>query len=125
MHWRTVWSWLRTWQGAVPATIAVLAAIYYGPRRMLETWDWYCERWWDNEVYFVISRRKIIPPAGGAVQSNRNWPPVVRPTELAYTTKEIADYLGRKESSVVRSLKRLRRRGKIEPYQDGWRIKGS
>jgi hypothetical protein len=118
MHWQTVWAWLRTWQGAVPAAFAALAAVYYGPKKMLETWDWYWDRFRDNEVFLVVERRLIShPPRSNYVV------PRMAPMEFAYTVKEIAERLGRKESSVLASLKRLRRRGKIEQYHEGWRLK--
>jgi hypothetical protein len=109
---------LQTWQGVLLAILAVLGAIYYGPRKMLETWDWYWDRFRDNDVFFIIERRKIIPGSPYA-----RLGPSARPTELPYLPKEIAEFLGRKESSVQRSIKRLKRRGKIEPYQYGWRLK--
>jgi hypothetical protein len=111
---------LQTWQGVVLSIIAALGAIYYGPKKMLETWDWYWDRWWDNEVYFLISRRKLIPQTGNSFSNRSAVPP---PKEMAYRVKEIADVLGRKEASVEGSIRRLRRRGKIEGYQDGWRAR--
>jgi hypothetical protein len=111
---------LQTWQGVLLAILAVLGAIYYGPRKMLETWDWYWERFRDSEVLFMIERRKIVSPP------RSNFPVVRRANEIMefpYTICEIAEHLGRKEASVRSSLKRLRRRGRIEPYQDGWRLK--
>jgi hypothetical protein len=112
---------LRTWQGIVLGVLAVVGAIYYGPKKMLETWDWYWDRFRDNEVFLIICRRKLIPKPGGYVHSNFAPPPPM--VELPFFSKEIADYLKRKEPSVQRSLTRLRRRGKIEPYQDGWRLR--
>jgi hypothetical protein len=115
---------LQTWQGTAVTVLAILSALYYGPRKLLETWDWYCDRYRDSEVFIVIAHPKILDAP--AVRSN--FPNVKiglsKRTEFAYTVPEIAGFLGRKEGSVEASLKRLRRRGKIEPYQDGWRLKG-
>jgi hypothetical protein len=118
VHWHTFWAWLATWQGAAIAAVPVLAAIYYGPRKMLETWDWYWDRFRDNAVLFVIQRRKLIP-AHSVVTGSGPQPM----KELPFSLKEIAEYLGRKESSVQKSIKRLKRHGKIEPFQDGWHLK--
>jgi hypothetical protein len=117
--WRALWELIHTWQGIVLAALATLGAVYYGPRKMLETWDWYWDRFRDSKVLLLIQRRKLIPPSGG--QSNFGHPPP--PVELPYEIQEIADFLGRKKKSVIRSVKRLWRRGKIEPFQNGWRIK--
>jgi hypothetical protein len=109
---------LQTWQGVVLTILAILGAIYYGPRKMLETYDWYLDRFRDNDVFFLIQRRKMV--SMGAVANFA--PPSLK--ELPYTVKEIADHLARKESSIERSVNRLTKRGKLEPFQDGWRLKG-
>jgi hypothetical protein len=107
---------LQTWQGTALTGIAILGTFYYGPRKMLETWDWYWDRYRDNEVLFIISRRKTIPrPGGGFPYLGKHPPPPPQTMELPFHRKEIADYLGRSEKSVRKSLKRLKRRGKIEP----------
>jgi hypothetical protein len=118
MRWADIWRFIRSWEGIVPSVIAIAAALYYGPRKMLETWDWYWDRFRDSDVFHIISRRKLIQAPGVVLGQ---IPP--RMIELPYFAKEIADYLDRKESSVGRSLKRLMKRGKIEPHQDGWRLK--
>jgi hypothetical protein len=87
---------------------------------MFETWDWYWDRFRDNEVFLIISQRKIIRRPGGYVVVHGVSPPM---TELPYHAGGIAAQLGRKESSVLRSLERLRRRGKIERFENGWRLK--
>lgn len=109
---------LQTWQGIVLGILAFVGAIYYGPRKMLETWDWYWERFRDADVIVILYQRKI----SGPIRSN--YPQLeAAASETPYSIPELARILGRKESSVCRSAKRLFRRGKIEPYQDGWRLK--
>ncbi len=119
--WKEIWTWLWTWKGLVPAGLAVAATLYYGPQKVLEAWDWYCDRFRDNEVFFLIIRRKFVPvprllPRLGGVEFEQ--------VEIPYQIKEMADYLHRTEKSISRSLQRLRRRGKIEPHKDGWRARG-
>ncbi len=43
--------------------------------------------------------------------------------ELRYNAKDIARRLHRDEKSVLKSLFRLERRGKVEANSDGWRWK--
>jgi hypothetical protein len=50
---------LQTWQGTAVTVLAILGALYYGPRKLLETWDWYWDRYRDNDVFHLIARRKI------------------------------------------------------------------
>jgi hypothetical protein len=119
MKWHDLWPYARTGWGWTVAVVSILLGLYHGPRLMLETWDWYWDRFRDNEVFLLVSHRKMIPRPGGYVHSNFAPPPPM--VELPFFPKEIADYLKRKQSSVQRSLNRLRRRGKIEQYQDGWR----
>jgi hypothetical protein len=116
MRWSTIWAWLRTWEGAVPAAVAVSAAVYYGPRKMLETWRWYWEQY-DEAVLRIIEKRKIIPGSPYV-----RLAPSALPTETPYSSKEIADTLKRGESWVIGSLKRLEKRRKAEPYLGGWRL---
>lgn len=97
------------------ATVTVIATIFYAPRRVLETWDWYWDRFRDGDVFYLIERQKSVAAAS-----------VFRdelPISNALSVKELADFLGRSESSVRKSVTRLRRREKVEPFQDGWRLK--
>lgn len=87
---------------------------------MLETWDWYWSRFRDNDVLQIIERRRIVPKPGGWVVINREPHPTI---ELPYSANEIASILKRKEKSVNRSMKRLRRSGKVEPFENGWKLK--
>jgi hypothetical protein len=107
---------LQTWQGLALAILAVIGAIYYGPRKMLETWDWYLDRLWDHRVFEVVEQKRIFPATRFRTTA---------PVELPYSVQDIAASLKRSESSVQKSLKRLRRRGKVEEFQDGWRLKST
>jgi len=122
MHWLTwhqIVDFVTTWQGLTLTIAGVVAAIYYGPRRMLETWDWYWDRFRDGEVLIIFHRRKFMPPPSG----QSNFGPAHTPIEIPYTAAEIAGMLGRSKKSVVGSIKRLWRRGKLEMYGSGWRAK--
>lgn len=115
--------------------VAIAAALYYGPKKALETWDWYRDRLRDNAVYIVLKKRKTawLPPPlpiGGASLGNRSFPSLLTPqtqsaqfVEYPYTVPEIAKLLKRKEKSVTRSLIRLEHRGKAVRDSDGWRLK--
>lgn len=118
MKWHDLWPFARTWWGWVVGIVSVLLAIFHGPNLVFKAWDDYCERFRDGEVLFIFHQRKI----GGAVRSN--FPQLNTPSaEMPYTIPELAAMLGRKEKSIVSSIRRLFRNGKIEPYQDGWRLK--
>jgi hypothetical protein len=116
LTWKEIWHFLTSWQG-IGATIV---AFYLGVNQVLKTWDdlWY--RWFDSRVVFLVEQRKIIPGNRYARQSPFGS---ALPTEIPYSVKEIAEKLGSREFLVRWSLDRLRRGGKLEPYQDGWRLK--
>lgn len=85
---------------------------------MLETWDWYWERFRDRDVLQIIERRQIVPGSPYA-----RFGKSALDTEVPYESDTIAVILGRKKSSVERSLKRLFRQGKVERYATGWRLR--
>jgi hypothetical protein len=110
MRWGLVWGWLQTWKGAVPAVVAVLAAIYYGPRKILETWDWYIDRFRDNAVMQILER---------------NPKPTVRMDFDSYepsTVEHIAEKVRRSPSFVRKSLRRLevQKRVAYDNSHKGW-----
>jgi DNA-binding transcriptional ArsR family regulator len=121
MYWRIIWGWLKTWQGIVPSVIAVAAATYYGPKKMLEVWDWYVDRFRDRDVLLVLKDKKMInyTTAHGSGQVTTGT------TEGPYSVSDIAAQINRSERSVSRSLKRLYAHDKIEKYEWGWRLKNS
>ena len=112
----SVWPWV--WKGTI-STLGISAAIYYGLRRVLETWRWYCFEIRDRTVLQLIERRKMVPDGSWTVFNREPHPT----KELPYSVSEIANALKRKEKSVNRSLKRLRTDGKVELFEDGWRVK--
>jgi hypothetical protein len=118
MSWTDIWRFIRSWEGIVPTVIAASAAIYYGPKKMLEVWDWYIYRFIDQDVLLMMKDRKIVPTTlvNGAYIK-------IAPTEAPYTASQIAEYLGRSEDSVIKSLKRLYAHDKVERYEYGWRLK--
>ena len=111
---------MRTWEGAVPAAVAVLAAIYYGPRKMLETMDWYIDRFRDRPVLTVLKNRIFAQPLN---QRPRKGGYIFPPTEAPYTAAYLSFRLNRSIKSITKSLDRLYAQDKIERYMDGWRLK--
>jgi hypothetical protein len=122
MRWADVWRFIRSWEGIVPSVVAVAAVIYYGPQKMLQTWDWYVDRFRDRAVYSILKNRLMnVPPRlYGAFGMQGNAGQI----EFPWYAVEIAQALKRSEKSVFRSLLRLEDKGKVERYQGGWRLKG-
>jgi len=121
MPWADVWRYLRSWEGIVPTILTVAAALYYGPKKILEVWDWYLDRFWDREVLAILKNRIFISRTrpGKMIVSIEQFEPI----ESSYSADYIATQLNRSERSVSKSLKRLYAHDKIERYQDGWRLK--
>lgn len=120
LKWNEIVTLFRTWQGLTLATLGAVATVYYGPCKMLETWDWYWDRFRDGDVLLLLHSRKFAPNI--AAMSNFGNQPA--PKELPYQLDDIASALGRKNKSVLGSMERLWRRGKVEPLGTGWRLKG-
>jgi len=81
-----VWLWIRTWQGATATAVSAVAAIYYGPRKMLEGLDWYLERFRDRRVLQSLKKRRLFPQAGGfGAGSTRN--PLPTPLKFPILSK--------------------------------------
>ncbi len=109
--WHALWELIHTWQGAVLAVLAVLGGIYYGPRKMLETWDWYLNRFRDEPILDLMRERSLLA------------------TELrthaieGYSVGELAQALNRDQKSIANSLGRLKRKDRVELYHGGFRLK--
>jgi len=117
LTWHDIWLITRSRKDLFATGIAVLTAIYYGPRKVLETWDWYVNRFLDEPVLKVLRDRRLIH---ASVLTNFGQPNA--PREIPYGEPELAETLERTRQSVGKSLYRLRGRGKVEIYKGGWRI---
>ena len=89
----------------------------------MTTWDWYLDTYVDMPVADIVRHRVILEatPTSGFIVTSVHFPAV----ELRWTLKDIAQRLPNKsEQSILKSLRRLERRGKVEIDQHGWRWKG-
>lgn len=89
---------------------------------MLETWDWYVDRFRDAAVLDELRIRKFSL-GSPAMQVRGEVHSAIVPHEIPYSSKEISESLGRSEESVIKSLKRLGRRGRVEKSFWGWTFK--
>jgi hypothetical protein len=124
MRWAELWHFIRSWEGIVPSVVAVAAALFYGPKKVLEVWDWYLERFRDRHVWGILKYRIKVEQgprfnpyqeAHGGLESAS--------IEMPWTIKDIAETLDRSERSVAKSLSRLDDQDRAERYQGGWRLK--
>jgi predicted Rossmann fold nucleotide-binding protein DprA/Smf involved in DNA uptake len=95
-----VWPWAG-WM------IALLGAIYYSPRKVIEQWNWYLARYRDEQVLDITKQRETRT-SGGLVRT------------IPYEVVAIATQLRRSEASIHRSLMRLKRQGKVKHEDGGW-----
>ena len=102
---RLVWRFFWGWGGLV---LAVLGVLFYGPKKMLETWDWYIARW-DSKVLRAIPEETKIPPFKMFARNPR--------------VRDLATNTGRSERSVENSLKRLAEKKQVEFIDGGWSTK--
>jgi len=50
MKWREFWSFVTSTWGIAAAVVTAGLAIYYAPKKVLETYDWYMDRIYDSKV---------------------------------------------------------------------------
>lgn len=117
LTWRQLADFLKSWEGLAVAFLGAAAAVYYAPRKVLETWDWYVDRFLDSPVLNILRDRRLIHRP-----VMNNWSPAPPPEEVEYGLPEIAEKLSRSRESVGKSLQRLRKQGKAELYRGGWRL---
>jgi len=109
--WGKIAAFLRSGYGITASIAGFLLALYYGPRTMLETWDWYINRFFDEPVLDVLRHQAMVRPA--------DRPRPLEPLSIG----ELAKKLDRTQRSIAKSIKRLTRTGKIEFYFGGYRFK--
>jgi hypothetical protein len=111
MSWPTIVTFLQRWQWLLAAIVAGIPTLYYGPRKVLQAWDWYLNRWFDEPVMEIIRERRFYHAADKP------------PREEPYSVGELAKSLERRQQSIGKSIKRLRRQDRIELYRGGFRPK--
>jgi DNA-binding transcriptional ArsR family regulator len=117
---------LHHWQWLIAAVIAAIPAIYHAPKKALETWDWYLNRFRDRVVLDVL-REVRIPKK--LAPFNPTGPGQISPTivsiakEGSYGVGDLADILNRSQRSIGKSLRRLKAQGKVELDRGGFKIR--
>ena len=127
VNWRAFIDFLHRWQWLAAAIAASVPTVYYGPKKLLETWDWYVDRFRDRPILEVLREvripKKLAPFSPGG-------PGEVSPTIISiakhgsYSVGDLADILNRSHRSVGKSVRRLRAQGKIELDHGGFKLKG-
>ena len=106
------WLWLCVKYGGSAAGVAL--AVYYGPRKMLETWDWYVDRFLDSKVRHALNRYRAPMKQLGEGRYVR--------IGLGVHLVDIAKDCSISENSCRKRLRRLERRGEaIDCHDDDWR----
>src|ERR1700731_4391732 len=105
MHWSDIWYFVRSWQGVVPSVVAVAAALFYGPKKILEVWDWYIERFRDRHVCAILKNRINVKqaPRFNPYQGIRGGIDSAS-IEMPWNVKDLTEMLTRSERSVLGSL---------------------
>lgn len=100
--WRTLWRFHGVIWIQITAGATLLVSAYYGFRRMTETWGWYTFKFRDKPVYFELRKRMKGHYGRG------------------FDIPELAEAVGRDESSIRRSLVRLKDGQKAMQNASGW-----
>lgn len=123
--WHAFRVFLHTWQGVALSIVAALGAIYYGPRQMLETWYWYLDKFRDEPILDTMYQLKLPDNLMPDPRGPQYTPPTIVSIlkEGSYSVGDLANILKRSHTSIGKSLRRLRRKGKVEEYRGGFRLK--
>jgi hypothetical protein len=109
-HWwpiaQTVWIW-------TGSTVGVFVGVLYGPKKMLETFDWYMNRFVDYKVRDYLESLVIVSHLANAPAHDK--------AEVK-SVQQIAEATHLSEKRVTGCLKRLRNKRDVKTFgQDGWR----
>jgi len=92
-----------------------LGAIYYGPQKMLQTWDWYVDRFKDQPVLYAMLELKMPSRVQPDQRGSDYTPPtivsIVR--DGTYSVGDLAQILNRSHASVGASIRRLKKKGRL------------
>jgi Fe-S cluster assembly ATPase SufC len=89
---------------------------------MLETWDWYLDRYRDRPVLGIIKERIFAESPNQRTRKGLTLS-IGQPTEMVYNVAYLAFRLNRSTKSISKSLDRLHAQDKIKRYLNGWRLK--
>lgn len=113
MKWKEFWPYAHNTWGWTVACITAIAWVYYGPKKMLETYDWYMQRFKDYEVEDYLRSQKTPEKITGIG--------LFPAKPMSKTISEISTAIGKTENSVRGSLMRLKRRNRIDRELDKWK----
>lgn len=120
MSWRGVLGFFHNWQWLIGGILAAVPTFYYGPRKAVETWDWYVARFRDQAILDVMRDRTLLHHKFVHPEDNTN---AVIAREGSYSVGDLAHLLDRSHQAIGKSIRRLKRRGTIEQHRGGFRLK--
>ena len=107
------WPFAQTAWGWTVASVGGLTALYYGPKQMLETFDWYMDRFVDYKVRDFLDSQIVVH-----IHIGGRRPQQAQPKSIA----EIAASTGYSEKRVRKCLRRLKRKkAVISEKPDYWK----
>lgn len=105
---RTAWGWL-------VATAGGIAALFYGPKKAVETFDWYMDRFFDYKVREYLEG--LVEPMAYMSPNGRGQ------SAKSATVSEIAIAINMSERKVRKCLTRLRRKKIVILERNGrWKL---
>jgi len=113
LTWRQIWDFLKSWQGVAVAALAGLGTVYYGPRKMLETYDWYLDRFFDSKVREFLESN--VTPEYLTVHGPRRW-------GVAKSIPDISAATRMSEKRVTACIERLKKKKLVTRQGDDWSI---
>src|SRR5436190_264191 len=110
---RLVVAFLHHWQWLVAALVAAVPTVYYGPRKAIETWDWYVQRFRDESILQVMRDCKLVPAEHDMALGQQIGPSPPKTSnslilkEGTYSVGDLAHITKRSQTSIGKSMRRL------------------
>lgn len=116
IDWKQLWPYTHTWWGWTVGVVSAFLAIYHGPRKVWETYDWYMEKLFDHKVSDFLETKVT---KGASMNGKRLTFPT--PTSV----EEIATATGFSTKRVLGCLRRLKRKKAVANEGERWKINAS
>lgn len=127
MNWQAFIDFLHRWQWLVAAFAAGVPTVYYGPKKVVETWEWYVDRFRDRPILEVLREVRIPKRLGpfSPIGPGETTHPTIKAIAQhgSYSVDDLSQVLNRSHRSIGKSLRRLRAQGRIELDHGGYKLK--
>jgi|ERR1017187_9204296 hypothetical protein len=114
--WHNLWPFAKTWEGYLAATVTTVLAVFYGNKKMIETYEWYMYRYYDRKVEDCL--RASVSSELLTQHGPRRW-------TIPKSLGDISRDTGFSNRRVSACLKRLLRKRLVLADGEKWKIEAT